>query len=41
MDNDANVHYEKGEEKPSIPNDRDMNESAENYDRGKYIDMII
>ena len=41
MDNDVNVHYKKGEERRSFPYDRDTNESGENYDRGKHIDMII
>ena len=41
MNYEVNVHYEKVEEKPSIPNNRDTNESGENYQRGKHIDMII
>ena len=37
IDNDLNVHYNKGEEKPPIPNDRDTNESGGEIYRGKHI----
>ena len=37
IDNDLNVHYNKGEEKHSIPNHRDTNESGVNFQRGKHI----
>ena len=37
MDNDVNVHYNKGEERRLFPNDRDTSGSGEMYHRGKHI----
>lgn len=37
MDNDSNVHYNKGEEKRLFQIDGDTNERGWNFQRGKHI----